>query len=392
MLKKYIFIFIILCSLEFYNLTFIPEAITKLFGLIGALLIIALLFINFIYGERIKIKLNFKYEIYLLLTAVFISMFMAKVFHGQTFPTTLLVQRYMYYLMFYFLLAYLKVDKYEIMRIIVYFAIAYFVIYLIQYAVYPTRIFRGRASLDRGTIRIFLNGYIYILSAFFIGLFQFYNFNKLKYGALLGMAAIIFVLQGTRQSMAAAVLLTIFSILYSKQAKSKFFYMFLIFFGAALIIIIFQDIFINLLNVTQQEKSHSSDNVRIRAATFFLTEFMPDRLAYFLGNGASSANEEYGKLIEMYANIYGFYTSDIGLIGSYVIFGPLFTIAELAIYFKIFKKRLPEEIAFVKYVFTFQFLKILTGSDPFSGMPGIVAYTILLYLIDISIAEENNAS
>ena len=392
MLKKSIVVFIILCSLELYNLTFIPESLTKALGLLGALVIIGLLIINVIYNERISFKLNFKYEIIILLVAVFISMFMAKIFHGQSIPTTLLVQRYMYYLLFYFLLAYLRLDQYELMRIIIYFAIAYFFIYLIQYAIYPSRIFRGRASLDRGTIRIFLDGYVYLISALFIGLFQFYNFNKIKYIIVSGMAVIILVLQGTRQSMAAAGLLIIISVIFSKQAKSKFLYMFLLLLGGISIFIIFQDIFMNLLEVTQHEQNQSTDNVRVRAATFFLTVFMPDKLTYFLGNGASSSNEEYGQLMEMYADVYGFYRSDIGLIGTYVTFGPLFIIGELAIYFKVFRKRLPESISFVKYVFVFQFFKILTGSDPFGGMSGIVSYMILLYLIDISLAEENNTS
>jgi hypothetical protein len=363
-----------------------------MFGLLGAILIIGLLVLHLIYGGTIKFKLHFKFEILLLLTAVFASMFMAKIFHGQSIPTTLLVQRFMYYLLFYFLLAYLRIDKYELMRIIVYFAIAYFFIYLIQYTVYPTKIFRGRASLDRGTIRIFLEGYIFLISAFFIGLFQFYNFNKLKYGAMFGMVAIILVLQGTRQSMASAALLTIVSIIFSKQAKSKFLYMILMVISVIPIFILFQDIFMNLLEVTEHEQSKTTDNVRIRAATFFLTEFMPDKLSYFLGNGASSANEEYGRLMEMYADVYGFYRSDIGLIGSYVTFGALFTIGELAIYFKVFRKKFPDEVVFIKYVFAFQFLKILSGSDPFSGMSGIVAYTILLYLFDVSISEKNNTS
>jgi hypothetical protein len=373
-------------------LTFIPESITKLLGFLGAVIIIALLILNIIYGERISIKLNFKYEISFLLLAVFISMFMAKIFHGQSIPTTLLVQRSMYYLLFYFLLAYLKLDKYELMRIIVYFAIVYFLIYLIQYSIYPSKIFRGRASLDRGTVRIFLPGYIYLLSAFFIGLFQFYNFNKLKYGAICGMVAIILVLQGTRQSMATAGLLTVVSIIFSKQAKSKFLYMFLIVISVIPIFILFQDIFMNLLEVTQHEQGQSADNVRIRSATFFLTTFMPDKLAYFLGNGASSANEEYGQLMEMYAELYGFYRSDVGIIGTYVTYGAIFAIAELAIYFKVLRKKLPENISFIKYVFFFNLLTILTGSDSFGGMDGIIGYSILLYLIDISLAEEKKAS
>jgi hypothetical protein len=247
-------------------------------------------------------------------------------------------------------------------------------------------------DLDRGTVRIFLPGYIYIVSGFFIGLFQLYNYNRIKYGAICAIVAIIFILQGTRQSLATVGLLTIVSILFSKQAKSKLIYMLLIVLSAVSIFIIFQDIILNLIEVSQRDQGRATDNIRIQAATFFLTVFMPNDLAYFLGNGAYSANEKYGQLIEMYADVYGFYLGDIGLIGSYVKFGLLFALSELVIYFKVFRKKLPDSISFVKYVFVFNFLTILTGSDPLGGMSGIVAYTILLYLIDVSISEENNTS
>ncbi len=177
MLKKYIVIFIILCSLEFFSFTFIPESLTKLIGMAGIATIFIFLITHLIYDDRIPFKLNFKVEVWMMLLAVFLSMFIAKYGHDQDFKYTLIAQRFMYVYLFYFLLAYLKPDKYEIMKIIVYFAFAYFVIYLIQYAIYPARIYSGRVSLDRGTIRIFLPGYIYLVSAYFIGLYQFYNLN-----------------------------------------------------------------------------------------------------------------------------------------------------------------------------------------------------------------------
>jgi hypothetical protein len=388
MLKKTIVIIVILCSLEFFNFTFVPESLTKLIGIAGIAIIFVFLIIHLIYDQKIPYKLNFKTEVWMMLLAVFLSMFIAYYGHGQAFKYTLIAQRFMYVYLFYFLLAYIRPDKYDVMKMIVYFAIAYFVIYLIQYSIYPARIYSGRVSLDRGTIRIFLPGYIYIVSAYFIGLYQFYNFNKLKYIAISGMVVIILILQGTRQSMAAIGLLTIISILISRQAKSKFTYLFLILIGAASVFFLFQDIIMNLIEVSMEQKEESTDNIRILSATFFLTDFMPNKMAYILGNGVDSQNAEYGLLIQLYKNKLGFYQSDIGIIGTYSKFGVLFILGELAVYFKIFKKRLPEDITFIKYVFIFSFLTIVTGSDSFIEMDGIAGTSLLLYLIDISIYEE----
>jgi hypothetical protein len=116
---------------------------------------------------------------------------------------------------------------------------------------------------------------------------------------------------------------------------------------------------------------------------------MPNKMAYILGNGVDSQNAEYGLLIQLYKNKLGFYQSDIGIIGTYSKFGILFILGELAVYFKIFKKRLPEDITFIKYVFIFSFLTIVTGSDSFIVMDGIVGTSLLLYLIDVSIYEKN---
>ncbi len=389
MLKKTIVIFVILCSLEFYNFSFVPDSATKAIGMVGIAVIIAFLVIHLIYDSKIPFKLNFKTEVWLLLLAVFLSMFIAYYGHGQPFKYTIIAQRFMYVYLFYFLLAYLKPDKYDLMRIIIYFAIAYFVIYLIQYAIYPARIYKGRVSLDRGTIRIFLPGYTYLLTAYFIGLYQFYNTNKLKYIAIAGMVIIILILQGTRQSMAAVGLLTVISILISKQAKSKFTYLFLILLAAAAVFFLFQDIIMNLIEVSMEQKEESADDIRVLSATFWLTDFMPNKLAYILGNGVDSQNAQYGLLIQYYKDKFGFYQSDVGLIGTYSKFGILFILAELTIYFKIFKKKLPDDIIFIKYVFLFSFLTILTGSDSFIDMDGIVANSVLLYLVDISMYEES---
>ncbi len=387
MLKKNIVIFVILCSLEFYNLTFIPESITKLIGIAGIGVIVVFLIIHFIYDQKIQFKLNFKIEVWILLLAVFLSMFIAYYGHGQAFKYTLVAQRFMYVYLFYFLLAYLKPDKDDLMKIIVYLAIAYFIIYLIQYSIYPSRIFKGRVSLDRGTIRIFLPGYTYLLTAYFIGLYQFYNFKKLRYVAVSGIVVIILILQGTRQSIAAIGLLTIISILFSKQAKSKFAYIFMILLGVVAVFFLFQDIVMNLIEVSMEQKEKSTDDIRVLSATFFLTEFMPNKFAYILGNGMDSTNAEYGILMQYYRSALGFYQSDVGIIGTYSRFGLLFILAELAIYFKIFKKKLPNDIIFIKYVFIYNFLTIVTGSDSFNGMDGIVAISILLYLVDISLFE-----
>ena len=178
-------------------------------------------------------------------------------------------------------------------------------------------------------------------------------------------------------------LLTIINVLLSKRVKSKFLILMLVVLATIPIIVMFQDIFLNLLSVSKEQSEDVGDDTRVRAATFFLTELFPNDVAYFTGNGVSSANSGYGVMIQMYMDLYGFYQSDIGLIGDYCNFGVLFVLAVFILIIRVLLMKLDQSHMFIKYFYITVLLTLFTGGGPFARGDSIVTICMTLYLIDV---------
>jgi hypothetical protein len=155
--------------------------------------------------------------------------------------------------------------------------------------------------------------------------------------------------------------------------------------GLALIpaYILFQDTFGLLLKVTHTETTYLSENKRFQAALFFLFEFFPNKMSYIIGNGVPSGHSAYGVQINAFKEVFGFYQSDIGIIGDLTRFGILIVVVQLSLYIRIMRMSLPPELDFVKYN-VFAFLVAILFSTSFSYPDAIVILCILLYLVDVS--------
>lgn len=389
-LKRLLIIVVFVLSTGIYSIIFIPESLRNLMQMLGVGIILLVLILNLFSGDRFVYKLHFKKEIYLFLLSAFFSMFIAKEFHNQSFQITLVAQRYMYFFFFYFFLHSIKLDVKEIEKLILPFALIYVFIYLIQLLAFPTLIVDSRVELERGTVRIFIPGGGFLLLAYLMSLQKFLKSLEMKYG-LYCFFLFIFagILQGTRQSLASIVLLTVALIFFNKQVKSRAFIIFSAGIAGLALFFLFQDIFIELLAVTEREATSSRENIRIVAIRFFLTDFMPDKLAYIFGNGQDSTNSSFGIQVGFY-KLLGLYQSDIGLIGDYSKFGILFVIAQLSIMGRIIFGKLPQEIEYFRYFFIARSLTMFTGAGVFSGASGIASIMIILYMVDLYKNKESN--
>lgn len=386
MFKRILIIFIILASFQMFSFTFIPEGVLKIIGLAGVVVIVITILLQLIYSPLEHFILNFKWEILLILIAVFTSMFMANSSYNQGFSTTLIAQRYMYYYLIYYMLHLVKIPDYDLEKIIIGFAVIYAAFYILQYFAYPTRLFNVRVSQDRGTIRIFQAGLAFLIIAYFMMLNHlFKEFSLLKLAALLFFVSIFF-LMATRQLIIAVLVVSVANVLLSKQIKSKILIIFLITVATVPLIIMFQDMIMNLITLSQKQSSNFQENIRVLAATFFLSEFFPNNLAYITGNGADSTNSSYGLLIQMYKNVYGFYQSDIGIIGDYSKFGLFFLLGVILILVKALKAKINSNLSYIKYFFVLVILISFTGGGFFgNSADSIVAISILLYIIDVNL-------
>lgn len=383
MFKRLLILIIILASIGFFNFNFLSKGILKLLELAGIGLIFSILVLQGIYGKDEGFKLTFKWEIIFIIVSVFVSMFMANSAHNQGILTTLIAQRFMYFYFLYFVLHLVKIPDYDFEKIIFYFAIVYSIFYVIQYIAYPRLIFSIRVMEDRGTVRIFMPGLSYLILAYFYVLNKSFNELSISRLALLLFFFSVFILMGTRQLIFTIVLLTMINILLSKKVTSKILVTLIAVIAAVPIFFMFQNIFLSMVNLSKEQSVDFEENIRIFAGTFFLTDFFPNPLSYITGNGADSSNSSYGVMIQMYKDVFGFFQSDVGIIGDFSRFGSIFLISVISILTRVLKGHLSEELYYIKYFYFFVILTSFTGAGLFGDANSIVTVCITLYIIDV---------
>lgn len=386
--KKFILISVILCSLELFTLIFLPDLVIEVVEMAGVGIIAFFLLLYFVYGETRPGKMRFTLPIVLVLISVVFSMIGAYMFQEQSFSSTLIAQRVLYYYLVYFLLHYLKVPLEYIIKTIVVLAIVYMVIYVAQYLVYPTALIKSKMFMDRGTLRIFMPGAGFLVIAYFIWLYSFFNTYKFKYILLLLAAWIVFVLLGTRQVIGAVLLLSIIFMVQSKVVKSRFLFFALIALGLIPVYLIFQDIINAMFDLTVSQSNSAESGIRVRAARFFLTDFYKNDLAYFIGNGAPGSSG-YGLRMVSISERYGYYRADIGLLGEYTKYGLLFVVGVFIILKRALTARLPENLMFIKYNFLGILLTLVTGGGAFgSNSINILINCMMFYMIDMYLNQK----
>lgn len=381
--RIFIVYYIIISSASFYTLRYFPESLRNLLSLAAIGLIVLILVIDLFPDSSPRMKKYFKVEVSLFLIATFASMFVAKAHHYQDFGTTLLVQRFMYFYLFYFALHSLKLDADDIDGIILPLGLLYAGFYIFQYLAYPVRYFESRIDVDRGTVRVFLPGAGFLMLAYFKSLQEFLTHNRFKH---LVFTLIIFavggILSGTRQSLASLTLITLAFVFFNRQVKSRLFIVFIGALAAAALVALFWDIFQEMIAVTEDQTGKPKPNVRLMAAKYFTGDFMPSTAAYLFGNGQDSMNSPFGQRVNLIKLIRGFYQSDVGIIGDYSKFGILFVIAQLSIMIRIIFGKLNPRISYIRYYFISLALVMFTGSNIFGRADGITFICIMLYLVD----------
>jgi len=386
-INNLILILIILLSTGMYEIAALKGSYQKFSELIGAGIIVFLLLLYIIYSNQERIRQNFAFPIALILMSVVFSMFMAKYSRDQSFSNTLFAQRGMYYYLLYFLLHRLKILPGDLQKILVGFGIIYILLFLLQFFAYPKYLFNTYINASRGTIRIYLNGSVYLSIAILFSIQQFFRLNKTKYLILFLGCVIIIILTGGRQTMAIMAFVMVLFLIIDRRVKSKVFLALLGAIGTTMLYFIFQDIFEALIYRSQIDASKGENYIRILAIKFYLTDFNKNALSYFTGNGMYQGHSRYGMEVMSYNNI-GYYFGDVGIIGNYVIYGFLFLIGVIIIIVKSFQLRIEPQFRYIKYLFFVTVLGLMTAGS-FAQGHFIAGVTCILYLIDVSNTSTN---
>jgi hypothetical protein len=379
---KYFLIWVItLTSLKFYTL-FIPYGAGKVAVVISLIIVLIFFFIHLIYGRVEQFKKGFTIPILILFLGLLISSVAGAYFHDQNTLTSLLTQNEFYLFMFYFLLHQLKPDPAKLLKMFMVLAYVYCFIYFVQYMIFPKIILSTSVFMDRGTIRIFMPGAAFLFTAYFLCLMRFYIYKKIKYLLYIIPMLIIVLLLGTRQILASIALLTMLSILLSRAIKSKAVMVFVIVLCMIPFYFLFQGIFLQMFEVTQKESSSMEDNIRYRAAYYFLVEFNNNKTWMLTGNGMPNVKSDYGRFIETLSANLGYYQGDIGIIGDFVKFGIFFVIGNLLIYFKLIVSKTAEQYRFILFNVLSMVMTMFTGGGIDANT--IIMLSMMMYIVDVN--------
>jgi hypothetical protein len=390
MVKQIIVLFIILASALFFKTVFIPAQVGLLMVFAANALMLLTIILSFIYDRGRYFPHDSGWTIGLVFLALFLGLYGAMWGHNQSFILSFWAQTSMYFYLFYFFLHVLRVKPDELERMIIIVGLIYVFIYFFQYIIYPRIFFGGRASEERGTVRLFIPGSSFAGFAYYLFLQRGFTSKQKIYFVLCLIILAVPLLQGTRSSILTVLLGTLIFIIMSKQVKSKLVVLFLMVASAALVFLVFQDIIMNLIEVSKTQASQEDDDIRVRSAKFFLYEFSPTPLNFWIGNGESHGAAAYGMKVYFYKVNFGFYQSDIGILGEYSKYGVLWVICVFLILRKFLVTRIAPRYAYIKYWAIISILNEILGGG-FSRPTEIIVITSVLYIYDVSSFELRSA-
>jgi hypothetical protein len=388
MVRNLIILFIFWGSANFFQLTFIPRNLALLLSFASNILMLVAISVTLVYYRGKSFPQKFGIEVGFIFLSVAFAIYGAKWGHNQSFGLSIWILNFMYFYLLYYFLHAVRVKPKDIEELIVLMGITYVIFFMIQYVIYPVVIFGSRVQEARGTIRIFIPGSAFAGLVFYLFLQRAFTTGNKMYLVFCFAFLLIPLLQGTRSSTLTTLLGAFIYILVSKRVKSKLFVTLMITAASAIIFFLFNDLIMNLILVSEEQASQEGEDIRVRAAKFFLTDFYPSALNYFTGNGEAHMASAYGMRIWHYKVQYGFYQSDIGIIGNFVRFGVLYVLAVVLIFRKLFILKIEPRYGYLKFWALFLILGELMGGA-FTRSTTIAVIASVLYIYDVSNFELN---
>ncbi len=385
-MKKILFILLLLSSIYFWGFAFIPQRFHYLSDAI-ALLIMGIIAIRTFSVERMK----FKYAIILFMIGIITNIFAAYINHGQNLRDTFIAFGSFYFIIFYFTLHYLQLNRKYLENIIIIFAVLYSIFYIIQYNLYPIELFGG-GFRDRGTIRLRIPGSGFLMLAYFLSLNRYFINQKPINIFFLGFFFVILIIGGFRTLTLGAVLVTglmFFKMVrYSPNIHLTIILAFIILLGISRSRTT-SSIIKNMVLTTQSQQEEGSDYIRLQQYEFFFKEYPEDKSYYIFGGGFPAGDGYYNQKMQFFTNDYGFYWVDLGLIGFYIVIGAIALTGILWYTIKAITINLPLDSIYLKFYFIYLLLVSFTTMEIYrAGVFGVEA--IVLYLIDISVKEDKS--
>lgn len=384
-MNKFLYIFISLVfSVNFWDLSILMNIFSPDVSLfLGWIWILSGIFF-FNESKRRKALNSFNYikTLYIILLGVFISVFSAYYFGGQSFMTTLISQRGIYNFIYIPVIFFVQPTEKDIVKALKWISIGTVLVWILVH-------FKADAvKLDKDLLEHFekenkdLSSKLefYVNGIYFVVLYVYYKMNEyIKHFSwrvfLEASFFLVFIILYQNRSMMLGVV-PIF--LYSMY-KFKSSYKTAIITVSAILIVIgviyTTEMWSVLINNTQSNLGESDYN-RWKALYYYFNEYSSNWFCYIFGNGYPSGGKSpLGNLL--WANFErGIYATDLGMIGMWVDFGiiPLIAIYSIIVnilrnkFFPLYLKFICLHIVFVPTIFHFW------------SNPTITFFVIIIYL------------
>lgn len=389
--EKYLLLFILIAvSINYFNPTHLPP----LFKLSRYVILIAFIILSFNFINLVKGGVAF--PIKLIIIGISFSILMSIGVWGQS-PTGSIIATVPFLSWSFFFFFYkLRLSIALIEKCILTFGIIYCSIFFFQFSFNDSVYFGLQDEFieDRGITRVIIpSGNIFVLASFIaLNKMTEQKENIVFYFVIMLLGIIVPMLQVTRQAILLIFLIYLFHFIKRKSLTYK-----------SVLILLFSgfswfvwnsdlNIIEGLKNVQYETNREGLENIRVKAAFYFLNDFSPNGAAKVLGNGVpySPGKSDYGDFVQLLTLTEGYYLSDIGIVSVIVIFGLLAFLGYIIIWIKAFLIRLPPQYSYLQY-YQFYLLGTAFTSDTTYSQYAIITTVLVLYCYQILYESQRNS-
>jgi hypothetical protein len=217
--------------------------------------------------------------------------------------------------------------------------------------------------------------------AVFIGLNKMSTMRKgrIVWVLLACLGLVVTLMQVTRQAIFAVFIIYAIHFLRNFGFVKKLLFLLVISFSVIWILNTDNVVVDELRSVQARDKELGKENIRYVAGEFFLNQFSPGLGARIFGNGVPYGPSGYGLYVDNLSNDYGFFLSDVGLIGLYTMFGLLAVLSYFFIWYKTVFISVPKDYQYVKYYLWYILITSLTSDSVFN--PNFLLTTVFILYI-----------
>lgn len=387
--RAYFLVLIYILYVRIWNLkvfSFISQ--DALTAITLGILIIAPIYYRIFSRRRSLLNLKNSQPIIWIFVGIFISMFCAYLYHGQSFITSLTAYKVQYLMIGGFSLLAIAPNEQEVVKSLKIYAVLFSIVYAYR-LINPNGFILPDSFYDKSfdELEISIMGYEFLPLLLYIYFQDYKKSPNLKnIGCIFWILALI-LLQRNRSTLIPVVFCSGYLFV---TVKSK--YKPLIIFGVvSLLTLIFAttwDTWVELYDQSVMELSNPRYN-RNLALSYFLTQGWSNATTFIFGNGFISAHSSY-MMAELMSK--GIYNTDMGFLGYWNEFG---LIPIIVFFYLIFKPLCSKKYPLYLRCYAFQVLLCSLTIMYFGQDCKIICFLLLFYLYELNkirIAKESKIS